>query len=221
METRSHFHAELDALKDRVSQLAALVEESRREAMAAYFGQDMDAAQRVVEGDALINDRTCGIEEDCLKLLALEQPVALDLRRIVGYARAVINLERLADEAVTIAEGALSGAGLPGSLDGALKSLAEQVGRMYARTLTALAADDMAAAMEVCRDNEQARELAETAMRHLTEVVSRSETAPESSVRAILTARSLERIGAYAANVAETVVFVIQGATLSQKCQPH
>lgn len=221
METRSHFHAELDALKDRVSQLAALVEQARREAMAAYFEQDMDAAQRVVEGDGRINDRTCGIEEDCLKLLALEQPVALDLRRIVGYSRAVINLERLADEAVTIAEGALAGAGLTGVLDGELKTLAEHVGRMCALAVTAFDVDDLVAAMDVCRLNEQAGSLAEAAMRHLTEVVASRQAAPETTVRAILTARSLERIGAHAANVAETVVFVIKGATLSQQCQPH
>lgn len=221
METRSHFHAELDALKDRVSHLAALVEQSRREAMAAYFDQDMEAAQRVVEGDVAINDRTCGIEEDCLKLLALEQPVALDLRRIVGYSRAVINLERLGDEVVTVAEGALVGGGLPGAPDSALRALADHVGRMCARTMAAFDEDDVAAAMDVCRQNGQARELAEAAMRHITEVLDSRHASPEATVRAILAARSFERIGAHAANVAETVVFVLKGATLSQQCQPH
>ena len=85
----------------------------------------MEAARQVVDGDGRINEQTCAIDEACLKLLALEQPVALDLRRIVGYARAVINFERLGDEAVTIAEAVLSGAGLPGSPDSALRTLAE------------------------------------------------------------------------------------------------
>jgi phosphate transport system protein len=221
METRSHFHAELDALKERVSRLATLVEQSRQDATAAYFEQNMEAAQRVVGGDAAINDQTCVIEEDCLKLLALEQPVALDLRRIVGYSRAVINLERLADEAVTISEGVLTGAGLPGSLDGALKALADQVGRMYARTMAAFADDDLVAAMDVCRLNDQARTLAEAAMRHITDVLAKSQASPEATVRGILAARSLERMGAHAANVAETVVFVLEGATRSQQCQPR
>jgi phosphate transport system protein len=221
METRSHFHAELDALKGRVSQLAALVDQARQKAMAAYFRQDMDAAQQVVEGDGPINDQTCAIEEDCLKLLALEQPVALDLRRIVGASRAVINLERLADEAVTIAEGSLAGPGLAGPLDGALEALAEHVGRMCLQTVIAFDADDLTAAMGVCRLNEQARGLAEEAMRRITDGLSQCQASPESSVRAILATRSLERMGAHAANVAETVVFVLKGATLSLQCQPH
>lgn len=221
MITRSHFHAALEALKVRVSHLAVQVDQARQTAMAAYLQQDMDAAQQVVEGDADINGQTCAIEEDCLKLLALEQPVALDLRRIVGASRAVINLERLADEAVTIAEGVLSGAGLPGPLDGPLEALAAQVGRLCSRVLTAFDADDVTAAMEVCRGNERARDLAEAAMRHITDVLARCQASPEATVRAILTARCLERMGAYAANVAETVVFVLKGATLSQRCQPH
>jgi phosphate transport system protein len=221
METRSHFHAELEALKGRVSHLAALVDQARQEAMTAYFDQNMDAAQRVVEGDGTINEQTCDIDEDCLKLLALEQPVALDLRRIVGYARAVINLERLADEAVTIAEGALSGAGLHDPTDTSLKALADHVGHMFSSTRTALEADDVAAAMEVCRLNELASGLAEKAMRQVTDMLTRCQSSAEATVRAILTARSLERMGAHAANIAETVVFIIQGATLSQQCQAH
>jgi len=221
METRSHFHAELDTVKSRVAHLAALVETARRDAVAAYFEQDMDAAKRVLAGDGAINDQTCCIEEDCLKMLALEQPMALDLRRIVGYSRAVINLERLGDEAVAVAEGALAGGGRIGPPEAGLKVLAEHVGRMCVQTANAFNADDVEAAMDVCRCNKQARELAEAAMRHITGILSRQEASPEVTVRAILTARSLERIGAHAANVAETVVFVIKGATISQRCQPQ
>ena len=127
METRSHFHAELDALKGRVVALFSLVEASRQGALAAYLRQDLVVARQVIEADKAINQQTCDIDESCLRLLALEQPVALDLRRIVGYARAVINLERLADEAVKVAEGALTGAGLPGDCDRSLETLAEHV----------------------------------------------------------------------------------------------
>ena len=221
METRSHFHAELDALKDQVTALASLVERSRQDAMTAYFDQDMDLARRVVAGDKVINDQTCAIDEACLKLLALEQPVALDLRRIVGYARAVINFERLADEAVTVAEGALSGAGLPGPSDAALRALAEHVEAMSATTVAAFDGDDLDEAMTVCRHDEKARQLAVAAMRQVTDVLARGLASPEATVRAILAARSFERMAAHAANIAETVVFIVKGATLSQKCQPR
>jgi phosphate transport system protein len=221
METRSHFHAELEALKGRVTQLFGLVETSRQGAVAAYLRHDLAAARQVIEGDRSINQQTCDIDEACLRLLALEQPVALDLRRIVGYARVVINLERLADEAVNIAEGALTGVGLPGDCDMALKDLSEHVGEMFSQASRAFIADDLDGALEVCRLDEKARELAVAAMRCITEALSLCHATPEAAVRAILAARSFERMAAHAANIAEILVFIVKGVVLSQKCQPR
>mgnify|MGYP003819164877 CR=1 FL=1 len=220
METRSHFHAELDALKGRVSHLAALVRQASQNAAAAYFDQDRKTAGAVTDGERTVNDQACDIDEACLRLLALEQPVALDLRRIVGYSRAVINLERLGDEAVTIAEGVLAGAGLPGPSNAALRTLAEHVLRMCTASVAAFDADDVPQAMAVCRLDEMAQELAEAAMRHITDELTRCLASPEATVGAILAARSFERMGAHAANIAETVVFVVKGTALSKQCQP-
>ncbi len=221
METRSHFHAELDALKGRVMELIQHVEASRQGAEEAYLRHDIEIARRVIEADRLINKQTCDIDEACLQMLALEQPMALDLRRIVGYARAVINLERLADEAVVVAEGALAGVGLPGDCDKILASLAEHAGRMFGLASRAFIDDSVEAALEVCRMDEKAREMAVTSMRCISESLSRCNAAPEDSVRAILAARCFERMGGYAANIAEVVVFILKGATLSQQCHPR
>ena len=221
METRAHFHAELEALKGRVAALCGLVEDSRQGAVTAYLGRDLGMAKQVIEADRVINQQTCDIDDACLKLLALEQPVALDLRRIVGYARAVINLERLADEAVNIAEGALAGAGLPGDCDGTLQELSEHVAAMYALASRAFVGDDVDAAMEVCRLDEQARELAVAAMRCITQALAQNQASPEDGVRAILACRSFERMAAHAANIAEILVFIVKGVVLSQKCQPR
>ncbi len=220
METRSHFHAELDALKNRVVQLGTLVQHAREQAVAAYLRQDAAAARRVIVGDAAINRQTCEIDEACLRLLALEQPVALDLRRIVGYARAGINLERLGDEAVTIAEGALTGGGLPAA-DTGLEALAEHVGRMCSMAVAALEKNDLDQAIAVCHLDEIASELAVAALRHATEAISQCLASPEAAVRAILAIRSFERMGGHAANVAETLVFIIKGVIPSQQCQPR
>jgi len=220
METRSHFHAELDALKGRVTHLAALVRQAGQDAVTAYFKQDRDVARRVTDGERTVNEEACDIDEACLKLLALEQPVALDLRRIVGYSRAVINLERLGDESVNIVAGVLAGTGLPGPCDTALRNLGEHVVRMCTATVAAFEADDVPQAMAVCRLDETARELAEAAMRHITEELSRCLASPEATVGAILAARSFERMAAHAANIAETVVFIVKGTALSKQCQP-
>jgi len=221
METRSHFHAELEALKGRVAALCGLVEDSRQGAVTAYLDRDLGMARQVIDADRVINQQTCDIDDACLRLLALEQPVALDLRRIVGYARAVINLERLADEAVNIAEGALAGVGLPGECDETLKELSEHVAAMYALAARSFVGDDVDEAMEVCRLDEQARELAVAAMRCITQALSQCHAAPEDGVRAILACRSFERMAAHAANIAEILVFIVKGVVLSQKCQPR
>lgn len=221
METRSHFHAELDALKGRVIELIEHVETSRREAVTAYVNHDGDIARKVIEGDKLVNKQTCDLDESCLRLLALEQPVALDLRRIVGYARVGINLERLADEAVGVAEGALSGPGLPGECDTALEALAAHTGHMFHLAGRAFAEDSLEEALEVCRLDEKGRELAVESMRCITEALTHCQSSPETAVRAILATRCFERIGGYAANIAEVVVFILKGATISQQCQPR
>ena len=221
METRSHFHAELEALKGRVVALCSQAEASRQGAVAAYLGRDLAMARQVIEADRAINQNTCDIDEACLKLLALEQPVALDLRRIVGYARVVINLERLADEAVNIAEGALAGDGLPGDCDTMLGALSDHVANMFALATRAFVDDDVDAAMEVCRFDERARELAVSAMRCITEALSQCHASPEAGVRAILACRSFERMAAHAANLGEILVFIVKGVILSQKCQPR
>ncbi|WP_300164907.1 phosphate signaling complex protein PhoU [Solidesulfovibrio sp.] len=221
MEPRSHFHAELEALKARVVALFQCVETSRQGAVAAYLQNDGAVARQIMEADKGINQQACDLDETCLRLLALEQPVALDLRRIVGYARASINLERLADEAVGVAESALNGPGLPGDCDKSLEALAAHTAHMFGLVTQAFVADDLNQAMEVCRLDEQARELATAAMRCITEALSQCHAQPEASVRAILAARCFERMGGYAANLAEVVVFILKGATLSQQCQPR
>lgn len=221
METRSHFHAELDALKGRIIALIENVESARRDAAKAYAEHEAPIARKVIDGDKLINRQACDIEETCLRLLALEQPVALDLRRVVGYSRASINLERLADEAVGVAEAALSGPGLPGECDKALVTLAAHTGRMFQLAARAIVDDSLDEALEVCQLDVKARELAVLSMRCITGALSQCQASPETAVRAILATRCFERIGSYAANIAEVVVFILKGVTISQQCQPQ
>lgn len=221
METRSRFHAELEALKGNVVALFGLVETARRNAVSAYIQCDQAMAMQVVEADRDINQLTINIEESCLKLLALEQPVALDLRRIVGYSRVAINLERLADEAVKIAEGARTDARLPGYSDSALTELSRHAASMFALAAKAFAEDDVDAAFAVYRVDARARELAVAALRAITEALADCSATPEAGVRAILACRSFERMAGHAFNIAEAVVFIVKGVLFSQQCQPR
>ena len=208
-------------LKVDVLHMMHLAQDAVQKAVASLLDHNAAQAREVIDADREINDYECRVDSESLKILALHHPVAKDLRFIVGFMRMLVNIERLGDEAVNIAEGALVGAGLPGDCDGALMELSDHVAGMLALASRAFVEDDVDAAMDVCRLDERARELAVAAMRCITEALSRCLAAPEDGVRAILACRSFERMAGHAANLGEILVFIVKGVILSQKCQPR
>src|SRR5688500_3571445 len=98
-----HFFREIESLKKKLLTLGAVVEERIAKALAAVVQHDMQLALEVVEGDTEIDQMEVDVEEDCLKLLALYQPVAIDLRFVVAVLKINNDLERMADHAVNIA----------------------------------------------------------------------------------------------------------------------
>ena len=208
-------------LKVDVLHMMHLAQDAVRKAVASLLDHNAALAREVIDADREINDYECRVDSESLKILALHHPVAKDLRFIVGSMRMLVNIERLGDEAVNIAEGALAGAGLPGECDCALMELSDHVAGMLALASRAFVEDDVDAAMDVCRLDERARELAVAAMRCITQALSQCQASPEDGVRAILACRSFERMAAHAANIAEILVFIVKGVVLSQKCQPR
>ncbi|MGD8530580.1 MAG: PhoU domain-containing protein, partial [Syntrophobacterales bacterium] len=107
MEIRRRFSQELEDLKLEVLRMAALTENALNKSLQGLFERDSDMAEEVVEGDQEIDLLEVEIDRRCLRMLALDQPMARDLRFIIGCMRVCINLERIADQAVNIAERAL------------------------------------------------------------------------------------------------------------------
>ena len=108
MDKYTHFQEELERLKENLLKMATLVEKVLADAVESLMKRDSQLAQQTIVSDDAINDLEITIEETCLKLLALQQPMAIDLRFITAAMKIVTDLERMGDQAVNIAERAIS-----------------------------------------------------------------------------------------------------------------
>jgi phosphate transport system protein len=224
MDGRSHFHAELELFTEKLLRMAGLARTALAEALRAFAGRDAALAKEIIARDADINRMECELDDFCLRLLALEQPVALDLRRIVGGMRMVIDLERVGDEALHIAERAIFLAQLPPApMPSHLDELALRTTEMLEKSLASFQAGDVDLAQEVCRMDAGIGDLNVLVIKNALSQVEQESCSPQSLERIIhevIAARSLERIGDKAANVAEATIFIVKGVSIKHHCRP-
>jgi len=220
MEQRAHFSKKIEDLKVMVLRMAALSESAIHKAIRAYLENDADLAEEVIAGDDVINEMEDQIDKFSLELLALDQPMAIDLRTIVGAQRITVNLERLGDEAVNLAHRALFLSTRPPlPHNPKMESLATVAKSMLSDALKAYVDEDVALAGQVCRMDDKADDLNIAILRQfVTEMVAESRIG-ERGVHAIIGARHLERIGDLATNVAESIVFIVEGTSLKHSCK--
>ncbi|MCJ2165452.1 MULTISPECIES: phosphate signaling complex protein PhoU [unclassified Pseudodesulfovibrio] len=220
MEQRAHFSKKLEDLRVKVLRMAALSESAVHKAIKAYLENDSDLAEAVIVGDDAINEMEDQIDNFCLELLALDQPMAVDLRTIIGAQRITVNLERLGDEAVNLAHRAMFLASRPPMPHNPkMENLANIVKLMLSEALKAYVDDDVTLAGQVCRMDDKADDLNISILRQMVaEMVSESRIV-ERGVHAIIGARHLERIGDLATNVAESVVFIVEGTSMKHNCR--
>lgn len=218
---------ELYLLRLKVLEMASLGQVATESAMRAFINKDVALADTVIEGDKIINTFECEIDEMTLRLLALAQPWAKDLRFILAMVRVCLHLERVGDEAVNIARAAkvIGKGGHPelaaDCLLGSIDKLAAQAGTMLRESINALQDNDVELAQKVCAEDEVCDKLY---MDLLTRTVDcMSSEAPEANAltRYLLTAKSLERIGDLATNVAELVIFVVEGVNIKHGYMEH
>ncbi|MGE4552237.1 MAG: phosphate signaling complex protein PhoU [Desulfovibrionaceae bacterium] len=220
MEQKAHFTAKLEELKMQVLRMAALSEKAVGNAVKAYMDRDADLAEEVIRNDCSINDLEDSIDKLSLEMLALDQPMAIDLRRIVGSSRITVNLERLGDEAVNLAHRALFMSTRPAlPYNQRMELLAEKVMQMLSLALKAFVESDLALADKVCEMDTEADELAVKILKEtIAQMVSETRVV-ERGVHAIMAARHLERVGDLATNVAESVVFIVAGDDVKHRCR--
>ena len=215
----THFHKELDCLKLKLLEMAATTEKAVEKSMTALNERNRDLAQEVIDNDCVINEMQAQVDESSLKLLALEQPMAKDLRFIVGSIHVAVNLERAADQAVNIAERALLFAHRPEmSRYPAFDELAEHVLTMLSDSIRAFNQGDVDLAQKVCAADARADELNYKVLKHYIDYMIEESRAVERAVHLIILGRCLERIGDLATNVAEYVLFIVKGVNVKSSC---
>lgn len=213
MET--HFHQELRKLRLKVLEMGAHAQQAVETAVRALHRRDAEAARAVIAGDKVINALECEIDDLSFRLLALEQPVALDLRVIVAIMRTSAQLERVGDEAVNIAEAALFLASRPPlpTLP-SLEELGHHALGMFRKAVISLREGDADLARQLRALDRRCNQLDMQVLRELMDYMSRESPAVERSVHTILASRSLERVGDLSTNVGEAVLFIVEGLNI-------
>lgn len=220
MEQRQHFTKKLEELKVKVLRMAALSETAVHKAVKAFLENDADLAEDVIQNDTVINDMEDELDAFNLELLALDQPMAVDLRTIIGAMRITVNLERMGDEAVNLAHRAMFlSARPPLPHDPRMEELAETAKRMLSDAFKAYIDDDVALAQQVCRMDDRADSLNYAILKQSIQGMVSETRIVERGVHAIIGARHLERIADLATNVSETVAFIVEGVNLKHRCK--
>jgi phosphate transport system protein len=211
IHTDKMFEAELRDLRERLLKLGGLVEQAIALSVRALAERNTEIAERVCEDDKRVNRLEIEIDELCLRLLALRQPAASDLRFITLALKIVTDLERIGDQAVNIAQRALElnrEPQLKPYID--LPRMAERAQRMVKESLDAFVARDTALARQVCAEDAEVDALKEQIFRELlTFMMEDARTIPR-AIRLILISRFLERVADHATNIAEMVVYMVE-----------
>ena len=206
------FLREVELLKERVLRLSIDIEDRLHKALLAVSTLDVALAQAVMDGDVEIDKREVEIEEECLKLLALHQPVASDLRFVIATLKVNNDLERIGDLAVNIADRArllakvpAPGIGLPIDRMGALA-----IG-MLRNVFQAFMDHDARLAVQVVASDDEIDNLNRDMITSVVGRMRAADPSPEALLLLLGVSRELERVGDHASNIAEDLIYMFQG----------
>ena len=209
---KRHLQIELERLKKRILLIGGMAEESVQNAVKALHCRDLNLAQRTIEGDQAINELEVEIEEECLKILALHQPVAVDLRFIAAVIKINNDLERVGDMAVNIAERVLIVAKTPPvSLPFDFDGMASKVEAMLKMSLDSLVNLDVDMAYRVGFMDDEVDTMKLRCYDLVKEAIKKEPDRANSLINLLLVSRHLERIADHATNIAEEVIYMVEG----------
>jgi phosphate transport system protein len=207
-----HLERDLDNLQRDILALAASVEEAIHKAIRSLQNRDVDLANDVINGDDKIDQEENAIEEECLKMLALHQPVAVDLRRISACLMINTDLERMADLAEDIAERAVALSKPPLlPIPEKLQRMTDLTTTMVSQSLNAFVNLDTQLARKVCRLDDEVDHLNDDIIQELIQVMKEKPTMVEPGLSLFSATRHLERIADHATNIAEEVIYLAEG----------
>jgi len=207
-----HFERELEWLKNELLELSTLVEENVVKSILSLKERNEALAREVIASDDVVDHSEVALEEQCLKILALHQPVAGDLRFIVATLKINSDLERVADLAVNIAERSLV-IGRQKVIDAPFDftHMAQKSRSMLTRAIDSLIRLDIVLAHDVCVADDEVDELNREVYTQVYRLIKERPENAETLINYISVSRHLERIADYATNIAEDVIYLVEG----------
>ena len=207
-----HFLREMDRLNAHLIEIGNKIEAQVSMAFHAVIQLDEAAARRVVKGDVEIDDNEIQLEEECLKLLALYQPVAGDLRFIVSVLKINTDLERIGDHAKNIAESAIKLSPGPAmDIPESMHAIYRQARLMLRKTLLAFVEADRDLAGKVVEMDDEVDNMCSAELHHQIGLIKKQPEGVGQRLMLLSVCRQLERIGDHASNIAEDVIYLLSG----------
>ena len=220
VELSRHFDRELENLKQDLLRMAALAETAVGKSLVSVTNRDSDRAREVIIDDITLNRMELAIEEQAFKLLALRQPVATDLRLTVAAMRIATELERIGDQAVNIAERALElNSRPPLELPIDIKVMADMALGMVRTSIDAFVNQDPKLALQVCQRDVEVDILDDEYIQKLLDSMIKESRWVTRLHHFIIIVRNLERIADLATNIAEDIVFIVEGRVIKHRCE--
>jgi phosphate transport system protein len=218
----AHLFREIENLKREILTLGAMAETAVRDATDAIENRDESLAQRVIRNDDTLDEMEVQIEENCLKTLALHQPVAIDLRFIVAVLKINNDLERVGDLAVNVAERAAFLATQP-PVDIAFdfRAMARQAREMLKKSLDALVNLSAEQAREVLASDDEIDAMNRQMYLIVQDAIHVHPDQTGSLIHLLSASRHLERIADHATNIAEDVIYMIEGVIVRHKAEDY
>lgn len=213
--TVKSYDEELKRLSTAIARMGGLAETQLASAIQAIVRRDAELAAGVVEGDTKVDEMEQEVDALAVKLLALRQPMAIDLRQIIGSLRIAADIERIADYAANVAKRAIALSQIaPLRPIHAVPRMGRVVQEMMKDVLDAFVSRDVAKAIAVWNRDEELDEMYSSLFRELLTYMMEDPRNITGSTHLLFIAKNIERIGDHATNIAETIHFLVQGAQL-------
>ena len=215
---RTRFHQGLDELKEKLLRMGGLVEQAVERATDAYRKRDLKLCQAVLDGERAINHEEREIDELALDLLAMQQPMAVDLRFIMAVMKINADLERVGDQAVNIAQRVMDMATLPpAELPVDIPRMAATSAGMVRRALEAFVEAKPEIAEAVLKMDDIVDRMDDEIFIRMVDKMHKEPDVTRQALDALLVARNLERVADHATNIAEDVIFWVKGADVRHR----
>ena len=209
---RTRFQQGLDDLRGKLLRMGGLAEQAVERACQAYIDRDLNRCHQVLENETLINAAERDIDETAFDLMAMQQPMAVDLRFLLAVVKINVDLERVGDQAVNIAERVMDMAELPAvELPVDIPRMATAVSAMVRRALESFVEGKAELAQAVLEMDNVVDRMRDDAFIVLVKKMNTNPEATRQALDALLIARNLERVADHATNIAEDVIFWVRG----------